>query len=159
MNLLYTAQMITVFLLSFCQVEAQHCVWYGECGESEKVPGKKYNCNYTGPPRPLDSTGYDLLTVHSILMLFVLLLLTFDAQTKSPVTYFCFPAVLYFALWTNSTKSESKWRHHRCVYLQELCPGYDYGDRSLCCDVNQLHTLKGSLQLPLQFLSRYALGL
>ncbi|XP_028284138.1 NPC intracellular cholesterol transporter 1 [Parambassis ranga] len=79
-------------------VEAQHCVWYGECGESEKVPGKKYNCNYTGPPRPLQPDGYQLLT--------------------------------------------------------ELCPGYDYGNRSLCCDVTQLHTLKGSLQLPLQFLSR-----
>ncbi|KAF3858124.1 hypothetical protein F7725_011325 [Dissostichus mawsoni] len=36
----------------------------------------------------------------------------------------------------------------------ELCPGYDYDNRSLCCDINQLNTLKGSLQLPLQFLSR-----
>uniref|UniRef100_A0A3Q3WSC2 SSD domain-containing protein n=1 Tax=Mola mola TaxID=94237 RepID=A0A3Q3WSC2_MOLML len=84
--------------LLLCPVGAQHCVWYGECGESETVPGKKYNCNYTGPPRPLPSEGYDLLT--------------------------------------------------------ELCPGYDYGDRSLCCDFNQLQTLKASLQLPLQFLSR-----
>ncbi|KAM7400435.1 hypothetical protein PAMA_004903 [Pampus argenteus] len=90
-----------IILLSeghFRWVEAQHCVWYGECGESEKVPGKKYNCKYTGPPLPLPSEGYDLLT--------------------------------------------------------ELCPGYDYGNRSLCCNVDQLHTLKGSLQLPLQFLSR-----
>ncbi|XP_071766955.2 NPC intracellular cholesterol transporter 1 isoform X1 [Centroberyx gerrardi] len=79
-------------------VQAQHCVWYGECGESVKVPGKKYNCNYTGPPVPLASEGYELLT--------------------------------------------------------ELCPGYNYGNQSLCCDVNQLRTLKGSLQLPLQFLSR-----
>uniref|UniRef100_A0A8C4F460 Niemann-Pick disease, type C1 n=1 Tax=Dicentrarchus labrax TaxID=13489 RepID=A0A8C4F460_DICLA len=79
-------------------VEAQHCVWYGECGESVKVPGKKYNCKYTGSPIPLQSEGYDLLT--------------------------------------------------------ELCPGYDYGNRSLCCNVDQLRTLKGSLQLPLQFLSR-----
>lgn len=38
--------------------------------------------------------------------------------------------------------------------LMELCPGYNYGNQSLCCDVNQLNTLKGSLQLPLQFLSR-----
>ncbi|XP_028328986.1 NPC intracellular cholesterol transporter 1 [Gouania willdenowi] len=38
--------------------------------------------------------------------------------------------------------------------LRELCPGYDYGNRSVCCDVDQLQTLKGSLQLPLQFLSR-----
>ncbi|XP_041659229.1 NPC intracellular cholesterol transporter 1 [Cheilinus undulatus] len=90
-----------IILLSeghFRWVEAQHCVWYGECGESEKVPGKKYNCNYTGPPIPLEKEGYELLT--------------------------------------------------------ELCPGYDYGNRSLCCDTTQLHTLKGSLQLPLQFLSR-----
>lgn len=61
----HTAHMIPVFLLSFYQVEAQHCVWYGECGESEKVPGKKYNCNYTGPPKPLGSEGYELLTVHT----------------------------------------------------------------------------------------------
>ncbi|XP_034559487.1 NPC intracellular cholesterol transporter 1 [Notolabrus celidotus] len=82
----------------FRWVEAQHCVWYGECGESEKVPGKKYNCNYTGPSIPLASEGYELLT--------------------------------------------------------ELCPGFDYGNKSLCCDADQLRTLKGSLQLPLQFLSR-----
>ncbi|KAF0046827.1 NPC intracellular cholesterol transporter 1 isoform X2 [Scophthalmus maximus] len=80
------------------RVEAQHCVWHGECGESVAVQGKKYNCNYTGPPIPLKPEGYELLT--------------------------------------------------------ELCPGYDYGNRSLCCDVDQLRTLKGSLQLPLQFLSR-----
>ncbi|KAM3866473.1 NPC intracellular cholesterol transporter 1 [Diretmus argenteus] len=79
-------------------VQAQHCVWYGECGESVKVPGKKYNCNYTGSPIPLPSEGYELLA--------------------------------------------------------ELCPGFDYGNPSLCCNVDQLHTLKGSLQLPLQFLSR-----
>ncbi|XP_069548356.1 NPC intracellular cholesterol transporter 1 [Brachyistius frenatus] len=82
----------------FRWVEAEHCVWFGECGESEKVPGKKYNCHYTGPPVPLKQEGYELLT--------------------------------------------------------ELCPGYDYENRSLCCNVDQLRTLKGSLQLPLQFLSR-----
>lgn len=43
-----------------------------------------------------------------------------------------------------------------CLYMKELCPGYDYGNKSLCCNVDQLRTLKGSLQLPLQFLSRYA---
>lgn len=58
-----TERIITVFSLSLRQVEAQHCVWYGECGESIKVPGKKYNCNYTGPAVPLNATGYDLLTV------------------------------------------------------------------------------------------------
>uniref|UniRef100_A0A669FCP2 Niemann-Pick disease, type C1 n=1 Tax=Oreochromis niloticus TaxID=8128 RepID=A0A669FCP2_ORENI len=78
-------------------VVAHHCVWYGECGEST-VAGKKYNCNYTGPPMPLQPDGYQLLT--------------------------------------------------------ELCPGYDYGNKSLCCNADQLRTLKGSLQLPLQFLSR-----
>ncbi|KAM4557220.1 NPC intracellular cholesterol transporter 1 [Fundulus diaphanus] len=87
-------------LLSGChrRVEAQGCVWYGECGESTVVAGKKYNCNYTGPPLPLQPEGYELLA--------------------------------------------------------ELCPGYDYGNRSLCCNVAQLETLKASLQLPLQFLSR-----
>ncbi|XP_061835240.2 NPC intracellular cholesterol transporter 1 isoform X1 [Nerophis lumbriciformis] len=92
--------LLVVLLLEghFRWVAAQHCVWYDECGESEKVPGKKYNCNYTGPPKPLAPEGYDLLT--------------------------------------------------------ELCPGYDYGSRNLCCNVDQLRTLKGSLQLPLQFLSR-----
>ncbi|CAN9502925.1 unnamed protein product [Ophioblennius macclurei] len=95
----------SILLLLICLSEgllpgvgAQHCVWYGECGDSVKVPGKKYNCNYTGPPIPLEPDGYQLLT--------------------------------------------------------ELCPGYDYGNRSLCCDMAQLQTLKGSLQLPLQFLSR-----
>lgn len=56
------------------QVGAQHCVWYGECDESEKVPGKKYNCNYTGPPLPLSPEGYDLLTVHAALSTIILLL-------------------------------------------------------------------------------------
>uniref|UniRef100_A0A7N8YD74 Niemann-Pick disease, type C1 n=1 Tax=Mastacembelus armatus TaxID=205130 RepID=A0A7N8YD74_9TELE len=79
------------------QISAQHCVWYGECGKSP-LSGKKYNCNYTGPPIPLEPEGYDL--------------------------------------------------------LKELCPGYDYGNQSLCCNVDQLHTLKANLQLPLQFLSR-----
>ncbi|XP_028659508.1 NPC intracellular cholesterol transporter 1 [Erpetoichthys calabaricus] len=38
--------------------------------------------------------------------------------------------------------------------VQELCPGLFYDNVSLCCDVQQLQTLKGNLQLPLQFLSR-----
>ncbi|XP_028924174.1 NPC intracellular cholesterol transporter 1 isoform X1 [Ornithorhynchus anatinus] len=38
--------------------------------------------------------------------------------------------------------------------IQELCPGLFFGNVSLCCDVQQLHTLKDKLQLPLQFLSR-----
>ncbi|XP_043921296.1 NPC intracellular cholesterol transporter 1 isoform X2 [Protopterus annectens] len=78
-------------------VSAQECVWYGEC---QLVNGteKHYNCNYTGPPKPLPHDGYDL--------------------------------------------------------MQELCPGYMYDNVSVCCDVQQLKTLKSSLQLPLQFLSR-----
>ncbi|XP_012683380.2 NPC intracellular cholesterol transporter 1 [Clupea harengus] len=79
-------------------VEAQHCVWYGECGQSMAVPEKKYNCNYTGPAIPLPEEGHPL--------------------------------------------------------LRELCPGFDYENRSVCCDVQQLRTLKASLQVPLQFLSR-----
>ncbi|XP_061550825.1 NPC intracellular cholesterol transporter 1 isoform X2 [Phycodurus eques] len=92
--------MLLIFLSEahFRWAQAQSCVWYGECAESETVTGKKYNCNYTGPPIPLDPEGDDL--------------------------------------------------------LKELCPGYDYGSRELCCNVDQLRTLKGSLQLPLQFLSR-----
>lgn len=56
---------------SVSQVEAQHCVWHGECGKSP-VQGKKYNCNYTGPPLPLHPEGYDLLTVHTGLSTIVL---------------------------------------------------------------------------------------
>ncbi|XP_076149622.1 NPC intracellular cholesterol transporter 1 [Alosa pseudoharengus] len=81
------------------QAQAPHCVWYGECGDSLNVPGKKYNCKYNGPPMPLNDTEGSQL-------------------------------------------------------LAELCPGFDYGDQALCCDVQQLRTLKGSLQVPLQFLSR-----
>uniref|UniRef100_A0A672RU42 Niemann-Pick C1 protein-like n=1 Tax=Sinocyclocheilus grahami TaxID=75366 RepID=A0A672RU42_SINGR len=76
-----------------------HCIWYGECGNSTKVPEKKLNCNYTGPPFPLpDKEGQDL--------------------------------------------------------LQELCPGLVYGDNKVCCDTQQLRTLKTNMQLPLQCLSR-----
>lgn len=59
---------------SVSQVEAQNCVWYGECDESVQVPGKKYNCNYTGPPVPLPPDGYELLTVHAGLSRIILLL-------------------------------------------------------------------------------------
>lgn len=38
--------------------------------------------------------------------------------------------------------------------IQELCPNFQYGDVDLCCDVQQLQTLKDNIQLPLQFLSR-----
>uniref|UniRef100_G3UGY4 NPC intracellular cholesterol transporter 1 n=1 Tax=Loxodonta africana TaxID=9785 RepID=G3UGY4_LOXAF len=38
--------------------------------------------------------------------------------------------------------------------LKELCPGFFFDNVSLCCDVQQLRTLKDNLQLPLQFLSR-----
>ncbi|XP_051826300.1 NPC intracellular cholesterol transporter 1, partial [Antechinus flavipes] len=37
---------------------------------------------------------------------------------------------------------------------KELCPGFFFGNVSLCCDTQQLQTLKDNLQLPLQFLSR-----
>lgn len=40
--------------------------------------------------------------------------------------------------------------------FKELCPGLFFGNVSTCCDVRQLQTLKNNLQLPLQFLSRYA---
>ncbi|XP_042299315.1 NPC intracellular cholesterol transporter 1-like [Sceloporus undulatus] len=38
--------------------------------------------------------------------------------------------------------------------VQELCPGLFFENVSLCCDVQQLHTLKNNMELPLQFLSR-----
>ncbi|XP_067887182.1 NPC intracellular cholesterol transporter 1 isoform X2 [Heterodontus francisci] len=38
--------------------------------------------------------------------------------------------------------------------IDELCPSFHYGNLYLCCDVQQLQTLKNNLQLPLQFLSR-----
>uniref|UniRef100_A0A8C8SLW0 NPC intracellular cholesterol transporter 1 n=1 Tax=Pelusios castaneus TaxID=367368 RepID=A0A8C8SLW0_9SAUR len=38
--------------------------------------------------------------------------------------------------------------------MQELCPGFYFENVSVCCDVQQLQTLKNNLQLPLQFLSR-----
>uniref|UniRef100_A0A452R521 NPC intracellular cholesterol transporter 1 n=1 Tax=Ursus americanus TaxID=9643 RepID=A0A452R521_URSAM len=77
-------------------VFAQACVWYGECGIASG--DKRYNCQYSGPPKPLPKDGYDL--------------------------------------------------------MQELCPGFFFDNVSVCCDVQQLRTLKDSLQLPLQFLSR-----
>ncbi|XP_050984906.1 LOW QUALITY PROTEIN: NPC intracellular cholesterol transporter 1 [Labeo rohita] len=80
-------------------VHGQHCIWYGECGNSTAVQEKKLNCNYTGPPIPLvDEEGQGL--------------------------------------------------------LQELCPGLVYGDNEVCCDTQQLRTLKNNIQLPLQYLSR-----
>ncbi|XP_044538920.1 NPC intracellular cholesterol transporter 1 [Gracilinanus agilis] len=83
-------------LLCPVQVFSQSCVWYGECGMASE--GKRYNCEYSGPPKPLPKDGYDL--------------------------------------------------------VQELCPGFFFDNVSLCCDVQQLQTLKSNLQLPLQFLSR-----
>ncbi|KAM7125801.1 NPC intracellular cholesterol transporter 1 isoform 2-T2 [Molossus nigricans] len=82
--------------LCWAQVFSQSCVWYGECGIASG--DKRYNCRYSGPPKPLPKDGYDL--------------------------------------------------------VQELCPGFFFDNVSLCCDVQQLQTLKGNLQLPLQFLSR-----
>ncbi|XP_072460487.1 NPC intracellular cholesterol transporter 1 isoform X1 [Notamacropus eugenii] len=87
---------IGLALLCPVQVFSQSCVWYGECDIASE--GKRYNCEYSGPPKPLPKDGYDL--------------------------------------------------------VQELCPGFFFGNVSLCCDVQQLQTLKNNLQLPLQFLSR-----
>ncbi|XP_036411674.1 NPC intracellular cholesterol transporter 1 [Colossoma macropomum] len=89
---------IIIFLSQTRRAQAQHCIWYGECGNSTVLPEKKYNCNYTGPPKPLPKDGQDLLL--------------------------------------------------------ELCPGLAYGNQSVCCDTQQLNTLKGNIQLPLQYLSR-----
>ncbi|KAM6149068.1 NPC intracellular cholesterol transporter 1 [Erethizon dorsatum] len=85
-----------LLLLCPVQVFSQSCIWYGECGIASG--DKRYNCKYSGPPKPLPKEGYDL--------------------------------------------------------VQELCPGFFFDNVSLCCDVQQLQTLKDNLQLPLQFLSR-----
>ncbi|KTG42830.1 hypothetical protein cypCar_00021838, partial [Cyprinus carpio] len=36
----------------------------------------------------------------------------------------------------------------------DLCPGLVYGDNRVCCDTQQLKTLKNNIQIPLQFLGR-----
>ncbi|XP_045383506.1 NPC intracellular cholesterol transporter 1 isoform X3 [Lemur catta] len=87
---------LLLLLLCPAQVFSQSCVWYGECGIASG--DKRYNCKYSGPPKPLPKDGYDL--------------------------------------------------------VQEHCPGFFFDNVSLCCDVQQLRTLKDNLQLPLQFLSR-----
>uniref|UniRef100_A0AAY5ECK4 SSD domain-containing protein n=1 Tax=Electrophorus electricus TaxID=8005 RepID=A0AAY5ECK4_ELEEL len=97
-NVLLKSFLSSHVLWSSLQAWAQHCIWYGECGNSTILPEKKYNCNYTGPPQPLPKEGQDL--------------------------------------------------------LKELCPGLAYGSQSVCCDTQQLNTLKGNIQLPLQYLSR-----
>lgn len=43
------------------QVFLQSCVWYGECGIASG--DKRYNCEYSGPPKPLPKDGYDLVQV------------------------------------------------------------------------------------------------
>ncbi|XP_072525289.1 NPC intracellular cholesterol transporter 1 [Salminus brasiliensis] len=92
---------LPVLIVVLCQTrraQAQHCIWYGECGNSVTVSEKKYNCNYTGPPKPLPEDGREILL--------------------------------------------------------SLCPGLVYGNSSVCCDTQQLTTLKGNIQIPLQYLSR-----
>lgn len=42
-----------------------------------------------------------------------------------------------------------------CSCVQELCPGLVYGNQSVCCDTQQLRTLKSNIQIPLQYLSRF----
>jgi len=38
------------------------CIWYGECGQSERVSTAKYNCEYLGPPiAQTNKTYLDLL--------------------------------------------------------------------------------------------------
>ncbi|XP_029446991.1 NPC intracellular cholesterol transporter 1 [Rhinatrema bivittatum] len=39
------------------EVLSQSCVWYGECEKAEQGD-KNYNCEYTGPPKPLPREGY-----------------------------------------------------------------------------------------------------
>lgn len=80
----YETEFFLCFFLSDFQVAAQHCVWYGECGESTSVPGKKYNCNDTGPPRPLEPEGYDVLAVLFLLVFNLVLLKRFLQHSFVP---------------------------------------------------------------------------
>ncbi|XP_012657471.1 Niemann-Pick C1 protein [Otolemur garnettii] len=96
MSALGPALRILLLLLCPAQVFSQSCVWYGECGIASG--DKRYNCKYSGPPKPLPKDGFS--------------------------------------------------------HQKELCPGFFFDNVSLCCDVQQLQTLKDNLQLPLQFLSR-----
>uniref|UniRef100_H0XBD5 NPC intracellular cholesterol transporter 1 n=1 Tax=Otolemur garnettii TaxID=30611 RepID=H0XBD5_OTOGA len=100
MSALGPALRILLLLLCPAQVFSQSCVWYGECGIASG--DKRYNCKYSGPPKPLPKDG--------------------------PMSVFS--------------------------HQKELCPGFFFDNVSLCCDVQQLQTLKDNLQLPLQFLSR-----
>ena len=143
---------MAVCFLSSCQVEAQHCVWYGECGASEKVPEKKYNCNYTGPALPLQSEGYPLLKVSCFLPLYYCWPLIFFILSFVQILYTC---ALFCAVEKYAKACHSDY-YSIFDSMQELCPGFDYGSRNLCCNADQLRTLKESLELPLQFLSRYA---
>lgn len=127
---------------------AHHCVWYGECGNST-VAGKKYNCNYTGPPKPLPPDGHQLLTVRTALRCF------FGGGVSSLIAHI-FWHLKHATGFLLQKSSYQVLSFSLCLNMKELCPGYDYGNKSLCCNVDQLRTLKGSLQLPLQFLSRYA---
>ncbi|XP_056327122.1 NPC intracellular cholesterol transporter 1 [Danio aesculapii] len=95
-NHIFRLLLATVLLSHW--VHGQHCIWYGECGNSPLHPEKKLNCNYTGPAVPLPEEGQEL--------------------------------------------------------LQELCPGLVYADNRVCCDTQQLNTLKSNIQIPLQYLSR-----
>ncbi|XP_008591737.1 PREDICTED: Niemann-Pick C1 protein, partial [Galeopterus variegatus] len=45
-------------------VFSQSCVWYGECGIAFGV--KRYNCEYSGPPKPLPKDGYDLVQISGL---------------------------------------------------------------------------------------------
>eukprot|EP00079_Xenopus_tropicalis_P016418 XP_004915269.1 PREDICTED: Niemann-Pick C1 protein [Xenopus tropicalis] len=42
------------------RVSSQHCVWYGECGNST-LEDKRLNCRYSGPPISLPEEGHTLL--------------------------------------------------------------------------------------------------
>ncbi|KAM4705653.1 NPC intracellular cholesterol transporter 1 [Rhinophrynus dorsalis] len=58
------SSLVTIFLLAAVQhpklVSSQHCVWYGECGNST-IEGKRLNCAYSGPPISLPEEGHTLL--------------------------------------------------------------------------------------------------
>lgn len=76
--------------------------------------------------------------------------------TQIDQNFFAIGSILLF---NNLLRELFLWKqNHVCDLshcLQELCPGLVYGDNQVCCDTQQLKTLKNNIQIPLQYLSRY----
>ncbi|GLG97656.1 hypothetical protein R5R35_004762 [Gryllus longicercus] len=59
---IWIAALFVVTWLGSCPVSAEedyHCIWYGQCNTDPL--GRKQNCPYTGPSKPLDGEGQEIL--------------------------------------------------------------------------------------------------